>query len=398
MAKRVERTFWWGAATSAHQVEGNNHNDWSEWEKLGLVKNHEQSGLAAGHYDRYAEDFSLAKDLGHNAHRLSIEWSRIEPRPGFFDQAAIDHYRHVLQALHDRGLEPLVTLHHFTNPIWIRDQGGWTNAKTVDDFGKYVMTVIRELGPLAKFWITINEPTVFTFHGYLSGYWPPAKKNYYLGAKAIRNMVKAHELAYQLIHRFRDDAQVGAANNLVNFAPSRPGNFLDRGLTNFAEYWHNWWWLNQTFATQDFIGLNYYFHHPLRFRAASPLMLFWPMSDNKNPKSDLGWDIHPEGLGQVLDKLKIYQRPVIITENGIADAGDTKRAQFIRDHVHQISLARQRGLDVRGYFYWSLLDNFEWREGFKPRFGLIEVDYHTLKRTVRPSAHTYRQIIETSNL
>lgn len=394
--KNFSKDFLWGAATSAHQVEGNNHNDWTEWEKLGRVERGEQSGLAAGHYSRYAEDFSLAKELGHNAHRLSLEWSRIEPRPGFIDPEAIAHYRSVLLELHRLGIEPLVTLWHFTNPLWIAQHGGWRNRETVDCYGRYVMAVVRELGDLVKYWITVNEPTVYSSFAHLLGYWPPEQKNPLAAWGVIRNFVEAHRLGYQIIHRHLPDAKVGVANNLSDFVPSRKNNFADQTLTSLSRYWHNQWWLDQTYVDQDFIGLNYYFHHPLKFQLTNLPNLVQPHPDPDKPKSDLGWEIYPAGLGNVLAFLKKYNRPIIITENGLADAADTQRANFIRGHVAEIEKSLQAGIRIDGYFHWSLLDNFEWREGFRPRFGLVEVDYQTQTRTIRPSAYTYREIIRRS--
>jgi len=391
--------FLWGAATSAHQVEGHNHNDWTEWEKLGLVKNHDRSGQACGHYERFHEDFALAKKLGHNAHRFSLEWSRIEPRPGVYDLEAIEHYRQVLEELHHSGIEPIVTLHHFTLPIWVARYGAWSNQRMVDDFGRYVMTIVKTLGPLIKYWVTINEPTVITSLGYLTGIWPPQKHSWVQAWVAIRRMVTAHKLAYQIIHRHYPDARIGVANNLSDFVPAQQRNLLDRGLAGQARYWHNRWWLDQTYQTQDFIGLNYYFHHPVHFQPTlSITKLMRPVPDPRVLTSDLGWEIHPAGMLRLIEWLQQYQRPIIITENGIADAADHLRAAYIRDHVKVLAIARQRGYDIRGYLHWSLLDNFEWREGFSPRFGLIEVDYHTLKRTIRPSAYTYKQICEQNGL
>ncbi len=392
------KNFLWGAATSAHQVEGNNHNSWSEWEKLGLVKNGEVSGRASGHYERFKEDFALAKELGHNAHRFSIEWSRVQPRPGFFDAEQIEHYRQVLLELKQLGLEPIVTLHHFTNPLWVEAYGGWTNRRVVDDFGRYVTTIIKELGSLATFWITINEPTVYTTSSYIVGYWPPQKVNYVLAWQAIRNMAEAHDLAYHIIHRSFPSAKVGVANNLGSFTAVRVANLLDQGLRVLSKYWHNDWWLNRTHDTQDFIGVNYYFRHPLKFRLVSPTRILEPQTDPGALKTDMGWEVYPQGLGQILDELKNYDRPIIITENGLADADDRLRAKYITDHVAQVAAAIGRGIDIRGYLYWSLIDNFEWREGFGARFGLVAVDYHTMKRTIRPSAYTFRQIAQRNGL
>ncbi len=391
--KSFPKHFFWGAATSAHQVEGNNHNDWTEWEKLGRVAHGEHSGLASGHYDRYREDFAIAKELGHTMHRLSIEWSRIEPRPGIFDQQAIAHYRDVLLELRRLGIEPMVTLWHFTNPIWVQQLGGWTNKQTIDLYGRYVSTIVRELGDLVTYWITVNEPTVYSSSSYLFSYWPPERKNPITAWSVIRNFVAAHRLGYQIIHRHNPNAKVGVANNLNHFIPARRNNYLDRTLATFSRYWHNQWWLDQTYLTQDFIGLNYYFYHPLRFKISGLQNLLRPEPQDRAPMSDLGWEIHPHGLGELFDFLKKYDRPIIVTENGLADAADQFRAAFIRDHVAEIEKALQRGVRIQGYLHWSLIDNFEWREGFAPRFGLIAIDYATLQRTIRPSAYTYRDII-----
>ncbi len=390
------KKFLWGAATSAHQVEGNNHNDWSEWEKRGLVHDGSVSGLATGHYQRFREDFALAKELGHNAHRFSIEWSRIEPAPGRFDMDALQHYRQVLQELQRLGIEPVVTLHHFTNPIWIHDRGGWTQRETVNAFGRYVQLVVEQLSPLVKYWITINEPTVNTSLSYVTDVWPPQKKNWLQAWTAIRRFGDAHRLAYQIIHRIDPHAQVGVANNLSDFVPARPNNPLDQALQSFSHFWHNRWWLDLTYQYQDFIGLNYYFHHALRFKLANRINLLRPEEHHNVPKSDLGWELYPAGLGRTLNWLSQYDRPIIITENGLADANDIHRPKFIVDHVTQVRNALARGIDIRGYLHWSLLDNFEWREGYGPRFGLVAVNYKTLARTPRPSAYVYRDIIRAN--
>lgn len=388
------KNFLWGAATSAHQVEGHNHNDWTEWEKLGRVKNGERSGRASGHFERYREDFALAQQLGQNAHRFSIEWSRIEPKPGQIDMDAIGHYRDVIAELHRLKLEPMVTLWHFTNPIWIRELGGWTNRATVDAFARFVQLIVNQLGSQIQYWVTLNEPTVYTAQGYLGGFWPPERQNPVQAWQAIRNLVAAHRLAAQIIHRQYPHARVGIANNLNNFRPSRTGNQLDRAAAWFADFWHNRWVLNQTYDTVDFIGLNYYFDHPVRFKLGGIKRMFEPDPDPNLPLTDLGWPIFPAGLARVLESLQPYQLPIIITENGLADAADARRAGFIRHHVAVIERALERGVDIRGYFHWSLIDNFEWQEGFRPRFGLIEIDYPTMRRTIRPSAHAYRQLID----
>jgi len=388
------KNFLWGAATSAHQVEGNNHNDWTEWEKLGKVKHGERSGLAVGHYSRFAEDIAIAKSLGHTAYRFSIEWSRVMPNPGVIDEQEIDHYRQVIAACRAHGLEPIVTLWHFTNPLWIDARGGWRSRATVDAFGEYVSVIMQTLGRDITYWITINEPTVYSSLSYLVGYWPPEKKDPIAAWIVIRNLLSAHKLAAGIIHRLNPHAKVGTANNLSDFVASRPDNILDRTLVPFAKYWHNAWWLDATNETVDFIGLNYYFHHPLRFKVSGWRNWFAPHHPEDKSISDLGWPIVPDGLGTLLRWLPRYRRPIIVTENGLADADDHQRGRFITDHVSQIESVIADGIDVRGYLHWSLLDNFEWREGFEPRFGLIAVDYHTFARTPRHSAQTYKNIIQ----
>lgn len=349
--------------------------------------------MACDHYHRFREDFALAKSLGHTMHRFSIEWSRVAPKPGVIDEEALEHYRQVLEELRRLDIEPMVTLHHFTLPVWVAAQGGWESKKTVDDFGKYVLAVVQALGPYVKYWITVNEPTTLTTFGYIGKLWPPYKKNYVLAWQAIRHLVSAHQLAYQIIHRYDPSAKVGAANNLNHIVAARPDNILDRGLRAFAQYWHNQWWLDQTYVMQDFLGVNYYFRQPLQFKLTGVNQLFAPAIPPDAPKSDMGWWISPEGLGSVLELLRPYQRPIIITENGIADADDSRRADFIRGHVSQIKQAATDGIDIRGYLYWSLTDNFEWTSGFAPRFGLVAIDYDTQARTVRPSAEVYKNII-----
>jgi len=389
--------FLWGAATSAHQVEGGNVNDWTEWEKKNvkcLAKKAQKcnqswqrkkfpetlepknyiSGRACDHYHLYKQDFDLAKSLGHNAHRFSIEWSRIEPKEGKINQKEIEHYRQVLLTLRERGLEPFVTLYHWTLPNWLAEKGGWLNPKAPYYFDRFVKIVSENLFNEVKFWITINEPVMFTFNGYLKGKWPPQKKSIFKYLKVLNNLTKAHKLAYQSLHLIDLDCQVGVSKNDIYF----------EGIP-FADYFWDDYFRNKIKKEQDFMGLNYYFHSRL--------------GGNRNESvSDMNWEIYPEGIYHVLKDLKKYNKPIYITENGLADAQDEKRAKFIKDHLYWIHKAIKEDVDVQGYFYWSLLDNFEWDKGFWPRFGLIEVDYKTLKRIPRPSAYQYAEICRENAL
>ncbi len=363
--------FLWGAATSAHQVEGNNvHSDWWAWEQRRPLRL--RSGRAAEHYQRYVEDFALARRLGHNAHRLSLEWSRIQPARGVWNVAALAHYRAVLQELRKRGLTSFVTLHHFTNPLWLTQRGGWRSARTPVWYERYVARVVSHLGDLVDFWVTINEPMVYALESFWHKRWPPQRRSAREVWQVVYHLAQAHRRAYRVIHRAHPHASVGVAKHVIAYLTPRPV--------------HNWWFNHAFFALtrgrHDFIGVNYY-------QAAD-------RSDRRGPVSDIGWHIRPEGLTWALLEMRRYNVPLYVTENGLADAADAQRADFIRGHLRALEAAQAAGADVRGYFHWSLLDNFEWAKGFAPRFGLVAVDFRTMQRRVRPSALVYKAIIEQS--
>ena len=380
--------FLWGAATSAHQVEGGNFNDWSEWEKKSAQAENYISGRACDHYNLYEQDFDIAKSLGHNAHRFSIEWSRVEPEQGKFNEAELGHYCRVISALRERGLEPFVTLWHFTLPLWAAEQGGWQNKKTAEDFCRYVEKVVGAFKPEVKFWIILNEPDVYPAESYLKGAWPPQKKNIFAYLKVIKNLSKAHKTAYEIIKKIEPEAQVGIAKNNIYFEPYK-NKLINLCLKKLADWWCNFYFLNRIKNFQDFIGLNYYFHN----------LINCGFSKNENKiVSDMGWELYPQGIYYILKDLQKYQKPIYITENGLADSQDQKRAWFIKETLRSVHQAIEEGVDVRGYFHWSLLDNFEWDKGFWPRFGLVEIDYKTLERKVRPSAWEYARICKNNEL
>ncbi len=390
----MSKSFLWGAATSAHQVEGNNvHNDWWEWEQK--TSGIEKSGQACDHYHRFKDDFLLAKGLGHNAHRLSLEWSRIEPERGEWNKGALNHYREVLEELKKQGFKTFVTLHHFTNPYWFAKKGGWTNSDSREEFMRYTKVVVESMGDLVDFWITINEPMVYATQSYWYGRWPPQKKSLFLMWRVIWNMAAAHRGAYRVIHRIHSNAQVGVAKHLVAFIPEKKRQLDDKFVMGLQDFWFNHLFYRLIREKHDFIGVNYYFAvtKKVKMLSASIRDMAW-----KGAVSDLGWSIRPEGLKYVLLHMKRYGLPVYVTENGLADAKDEKRADFIRDHLRAIEEAQKEGVDVRGYLHWSLLDNFEWDLGFGPRFGLVEIDYETMERKPRPSAYVYKAIIDSAKV
>ena len=407
-------SFLWGTATASHQVEGGNaNNDWWNWEQSpGHIRDGTRSGLACDHYRRFREDFDLLADLHQNAHRLSLEWSRIEPRPGEFDPAAMRHYRDVLEYLRRRNVEPVVTLHHFSNPIWLAERGGWENAEVVDRFGRYVAEVVSAFGDLVRYWVTINEPVIYAGMGYLAGAWPPGRRSLPLFAAVVRHMLAAHARAARIIHEspIRADAQVGVAHHLRVIDPYRrlmPG---DHFVARLGEATFNRAVLSSIVdgryrfpfgrghipdgrESLDFIGLNYYSRvmATLDFRRVRSFFGSF-FAHPQHPMTSAGWEIYPEGLYRALKFLGQYERPILITENGVADERDELRPAYVVSHLAEVHRAITHGVPVEGYFHWSSLDNFEWAEGQSLRFGLIHVDYDTFKRTVKPSGELYAKI------
>jgi beta-glucosidase len=402
---RFPEDFYWGAATSSYQVEGHNVNaDWWSWE---IKAGKEKSGAACRHYEIYAQDFDLAKGLSHNAHRLSIEWSRIEPREGSFSQAEMQHYVDVILALRSRGLEPMVTLHHFTNPQWFSDSGGWVDGRCVRRFLKYCAFVTEALAPHVRFWFTINEPSVYFSHAYLWGMWPPQAASI-LKAKAVHgHMAAAHIEAYRRIHKIYEEANlrppcVGMAHHMQAIIGCDQ-SLKSRWAAAIRNYLYNLEFLDRLAAqkTLDFIGVNYYSRHlahPGSWWIGSLLMETCRHNHHPLKKNSLGWDIYPQGLCQVLLSLKKYNLPVMVSENGICTQDDSQRWEYIQSHLKNVRLAMDGGVNVIGYLYWSLMDNFEWAHGFAPRFGLIDIDYKTCQRTVRESAKKFAAVCKTGLL
>ena len=404
--KKFPQVFLWGAATSAHQVEGQNiYNDWWQAEQGHLLK--EASVLACKHYELYAEDFAIAQQLNHNCHRFSIEWSRIEPQEGNFQATEIEHYRKIIADLKSKGMEPIVTLHHFTNPTWFSQKGGWTKFKLQKYFLRFVDKIVKEFADQVKFWITINEPLVYSSHSYLLGAWPPKEHSLFKTAKVTLNLASAHIKAYRIIHQiYRQKSlaspMVGIAANLQAFEICQPTlkNKLARYLRDRL---YNFYFIEELLRkkTLDYIGVNYYGRNLVDARSwLIRHLLLDTCCDNHYPlrKNSLGWDIYPQGLYKLLISLKKYNLPVLITENGICTQDDALRWDYIREHLEELHRAIGQGVGVIGYIYWSLIDNFEWDKGFAPRFGLVGVDYQNYKRTIRPSAKKLAEVFKSGEI
>lgn len=404
------KRFLWGAATSAHQVEGNTHNNWTVWElenakSLAHAAPHKMSNLsiwkdvekeaiqpenyvsteAVDHYNRYELDFDIAKKLNLNAFRFSIEWSRIEPKEGAWDPAEIQHYREYIAALKKRGLEPMATLFHWTMPTWFAEKGGFEKASNVKYFVRYAEKILDELGQDLRLITTINEPDTMFFHGYFVLDHPPQKNSRLSGVMAYRNMLLAHKRVYKLAHRKSRRYKVGFTKS---YAWIRPGD--ESRLTKFAIRTDFFlrddlplWYIGRKI---DFIGANYYF---------SDRRVGTKIEQENERTNDLGWEMRPDDLAHVLRRLGKRKKPIIITESGVADRNDTYRKWWITRSLYAISEAIADGVDVQGYLHWSLLDNFEWAYGRWPRFGLVAIDYkNNLKRTVRSSGLWYGQVVK----
>lgn len=407
--KKFPDNFYFGAATSSHQVEGNTLNEWSLWEKKNASMLAREavkykhlpywgkivfeatepenyiSNVAADHYNRYCEDFDIAKKIGLNAYRFSIEWSRIEPQRGVWDEDQLNHYKKMIIAMKRRGLEPFVTIWHWTLPLWLAEIGGVMNRDFPQLFSKYASKVADLLKNDIKYIITINEPEIYSLNSYYRGIWPPQKKGLYSYIKSIHSLVKSHKLAYGEIKRIIPDSAVGTACNMNYFESA--GGPVNKLLTFIAEKFWNRYFTDKVLKNIDYIGVNYYFHNRINYG--------FNKNDNEN-LSDMGWELYPQGIEPLLKSLKRYKLPVFITENGLADAADKKRSWFIEISLRGIMKAIECGVDVKGYFHWSLIDNFEWDKGFWPRFGLISIDRNKgLKRLIRiESCDRYREIIE----
>lgn len=393
----LPKGFLLGAASSAYQVEGNNMNaDWWKYEQEGRLP---KSGEACDHYNRYEEDFALAKSLGLNAFRISIEWSRIEPAENRWNSVAIEHYRKVLKKMKELGLSRMVTLHHFTLPLWLAERGGFETKEGVEAFARFAWFVASNLGEEVDLWATINEPEVYTQGGYNQSKWPPFKNSKLLALRVEKNLIEAHRAAYRAIKESLPDSQVGIVKNNVYYEPYRKKNWLDRACCYLADRYGNHYFLRKVKDETDFIGLNYYFYDRLKCDFRSVQEMNFNFAKNRPeteavPRSDMGWRTFPEGIYHLLLDLKKYKKPIYITENGIANARDDMRKEFIREHLYWTAEAVRNGADVRGYYYWSLTDNYEWSDGYGPRFGLVEINYETQERRVRESASVFKEIQE----
>ncbi|MBU0704727.1 MAG: glycoside hydrolase family 1 protein [Chloroflexi bacterium] len=409
--------FKWGVATAAHQVEGgNDNNDWWAWEQQeGRIKEGDKSGQACDWWENAEPDFASAAAMGMNALRLSVEWSRVEPRPGEFDDSALERYAQMLQGLRMRNIEPMVTLHHFTNPCWLADQGGWENPQTIPLFARFARRVVERLGQYCDLWCTINEPNVYGYLGYLAGIFPPGQSDPGAAMLVIRHLLAGHAAAYREIHAAQPHARVGLAHNMRILDPANPKSLLDRCVAQVADRTYNQailtaltrgrWTLPLGFGlawklrrTLDWVGLNYYTRDLVAFDRTQRQELFSRRlrAADAEPLDGGYGEFYPHGMFRCLQRLARLRLPIYVTENGIPDDDDDQRPRYLMTHLHQMWHAIQLCYPVMGYYHWTLVDNFEWAEGWALRFGLIGLDTETQARTPRPSADLYAALIRAN--
>jgi beta-glucosidase len=411
--------FLWGTATASHQVEGNNtNNQWWKWEQEGHTAH--TSGLACDWWGgRWREDFDRAAEAGQNAHRLSVEWSRIQPEPDKWDEDALERYRMMLRGLRERGITPMVTLHHFTDPLWLYEKNSWENKAVVPLFEKYARKVVDALKEYCTLWCTINEPNVYAIEGYIRGRFPPGKSDLKLALQVQANMARAHAAAYRAIHEMQPESRVGYA---LHFRPQEPAHSwspLDRLMRNIKFEAINMAFpsaistgvmrspvgkvsVPEAKGTQDYFGLNYYSVDTVIFDLRNSGELF---SRSFFPEgtdlADAGENSNtPEGFFWAFKwVVTTYPNlPILVTENGIEDVTDRIRPRYMAQHIHTMWRAVNFNLPIKGYFHWSLVDNFEWERGWTQRFGLWGLDVETQRRVRRPSAELYAEICKENGL
>ncbi|HNH25516.1 MAG TPA: family 1 glycosylhydrolase [Anaerolineales bacterium] len=411
--------FLWGTATASHQVEGSNtNNNWWKWEQEGHTNG--SAAIAADWWGgRWREDFDRAAETGQNAHRLSIEWSRVQPTPDRWDEDAIERYRTMLRGLRDRNMTALVTLHHFTDPLWVTERGAWETEEIVPLFEKYVRKMVDSLKEYTNLWVTINEPNVYALSGYVTGDFPPGKKDLKQAMPVIANMVRGHAAAYRAIHELQPEARVGYALHFRPMVPRLSWSPLDRLMRNIRYEGVNMGFptaistgvmktpignfnIPEAKGTQDYLGLNYYSVDTVWFDLAKADQMF---SNSGYPKdadmSDTNFLANiPHGI---YDSIKWIVRtypnlPIIVTENGVEDFDDHMRPRYLVQHLHEVWRTVNFNWPVKGYFHWSLVDNFEWERGWTQRFGLWGLDLDTQKRIRRPSVDLYAEICKENGI
>ena len=418
---RFPKSFMWGTATAAHQVEGNCTNNWSNFEQKKKstgepnIKDNQSSGNACEHWDRYPEDIELIKNIGVEYYRFSLEWSKIEPEKGIYNQDALDHYSEVISKLISKDITPVITLHHFTHPIWFDEIGGFEKEENIKYLVLFSEKVFSEYSQRVKHWCTINEPAVVAVQGYFTGMFPPGKKNIKLTCIVLKNLLEAHVQIYRKIKNMKngDEAHIGIVKNINHFEPWRRYHIADWLLALFLDYIFNASSINffktgkfkilipgivwishknmDACRANDYFGLNYYSHNHVRFNIFNK-EFFELKFHSSDIMTDMPYTIYGEGIYRAIRQVSILSLPIIITENGVADASDKIREEYIHRYLYATMKSIQDGYNVVGYFYWSLMDNFEWAFGYDMKFGLYAVDFKNQDRKLRKGSESFLEI------
>ena len=424
MGRRLPDDFLIGCASAAHQVEGGLDDDWSRMERdhPERIRDGATARIACDHYGRYREDLQLLAGMHHTAHRFSIEWSRVEPREGEFDRSALLHYRDVVRTCRSLGMEPVVTLQHFTLPLWLADRGGVMSSDAPRLFARFAALCAETVGAEVRWWVTINEPGVLAVFGYLYGEWPPLQPSMRAFLGALAGLARMHAAAYGALHMVAQahgwNVRVSVAHHERPMRPLNPGSAVQQAVAIMPNAIFNRWFLRACRSGRllppvgwgqrvtglrnslDYLGLNYYCEERVRFNRHRPRELFAESVVPAGlPLSSFGWTIDPDGLRRAIVRLwDEFHLPILVTENGVADEDDELRPRFIVDHLAAICDAIDSGAEVRGYLHWTAMDNFEWAEGYSKRFGLLAVDRVTLERTTKPSAAVFAEICRTGEI
>lgn len=419
---KFPKNFMLGTSTSAHQVEGQNiFNDWWEWEQGGNILNKQVSGDATNHYNLYKKDFDMMKAMHHNAHRISIEWSRIEQNEGEFNEYEIKHYRQVLEYMKKTGLRPIVTLYHFTLPYWFMKKGGFLHKDARKIFNRFVRRIVAELGDLVEYWVTVNEPYVYAAFSYWEGKWPPGDRSIIKFLKVLKVLLRVHCDTYETIREIYEKQswsrpKIGFAKSFIWFDPYNEKSFLSRMMSEIYRYFYNKTYFRPFYSghfpfilgygaipeapeSLDFIGMNYYSRCTCKFDPfKSPLMVKM-VGDPSVERSLFDWEVYPEGMYNLMKIVyRKLKKPIIITENGISTLDDNQRISYIIRHMDAVHRALRDGVDVRGYLYWSFIDNFEWAEGYAQPFGLVAMNRENFQRMPKRSADVYSEICKTHKI
>jgi beta-glucosidase len=387
--KEVSRSFpdgfEWGTATAAHQIEGGNwNNDWWAWEHRPGSGVAEPSGDACDSWNRWQEDVAIVRNLGLGSYRFSIEWSRIEPEPGEWSQAALDHYRRIGEALRDEGIQPVVTFHHFSSPRWFADRGGWTAPNAADTFARFCERAARELAPILGRVCTINEPSVVAIMGYLMGMFPPGISDEEEWRRVTDSLCGAHRKAVDVIRSAAPGVPVGMALAMSDYQPLEGGEEKLNEIRAMMEDV----FLDAT-EGDDFVGVQTYSRERVGPHG-------WVGPEPGVPVLPLGYEYYPQALAATIRRAWQYTgsaTPIVVTENGIGSDDDEQRIEYVKVALSGVADCLDEGIDVRGYMYWSLLDNFEWTFGYGPKFGLVETDRTTFERRLKPSAKFFADVV-----